>query len=369
MCGRMKKVSRGKFQDLNAKVLGDIFSFLPSKDFCEVMSVCKNWERSAREGSGLCRSVKVAQKWEMGVGGGKGHNFMCKLLAAAKEVEFKRTFERDNERIESLGGVLGSNLHFLEIPHNSVSSAFFPILVSQCPHLKSVLMDGEPKGRDPIDIRHPQLETLVLGCRKERLLTIDCPNLTHLSTDGGKASNQGLWATRPLPSFNCPRLTDLLLAPLHCTVAVWQFLAAHVPNIKWLQVYRFEENPLSALTGFKALQVLRVKGGSNKISPHFDFGQWPLLEGILLTGFRFMTDLNMRHARLKALRIVDPMGSTSPVLDCPFLEELMLYGDRFEVHWAKNLDSRCPRLKRVRLARVQEKGVLHEVPGIVRVCS
>ena len=106
-----------------------------------------------------------------------------------------------------------------------------------------------------------------------------------------------------------------------------------------------------------------MKGGLREIPSLFDFGQWPLLEVILLNGSLFTTDLEVRHARLKALRIVDPMGRTCPVLDCPFLEELRLYGDRFEVHYAKNLDSWCPRLKRVTLVRVVDMELLYEEPG------
>ena len=241
-----ERVKRGNGRHLEAKLLVNVFSFLSSEDLAEVMLVSKHWERSAREGSdSLWRHVRVAQKWEMGGGGGEGHNFMCKVVAAAEELEFKYTFERDNEHMESLGGLLGSNLQFLEIPHNSVPLAFFPILLSRCSLLKILLMDGEPKGRDPIDIRHPQLETLMLRCWNPRVLTIDCPNLTHLST-GGTVSNQALverWVTQPFPSFNCPRLTNLLLAPNHCTVAVWQFLATHAPNIKWLQVVALKEIP------------------------------------------------------------------------------------------------------------------------------
>ena len=114
MCGRMKKVSRGKLKDLNAELLAEVFSFLSSEDLVEVMLVSKHWERSVTEGSdSLWRQVIVARKWEMGGGGGNGYGFMCKVLAAAEEVEFVRTFERDNEHIESPGGVLGSNLKFL----------------------------------------------------------------------------------------------------------------------------------------------------------------------------------------------------------------------------------------------------------------
>ena len=272
------------------------------------------------------------------------------------------TFKGADEHIDSVGGLLGSNLHFLEIPNESVSSTFFPMLFSRCPHLKTLLMNGDAKGSGPIDIRHPQLETLMLGCRKVRLLTIDCPNLTHLSTGGTVTDEESIGSrnTQPFPSFNCPRLTNLSLSPLHCGVAVWQFLAGHAPNIRWLEVHCSGMNPITALTGFKALQVLRVNGGLREIPSHFDFGQWPLLEGILLNGFRFTT---VRHPRLKELRIVDPVQHSSLVLDCPFLEELRIYGDRLEVHCAENLNSWCPRLKRVHLTRLLEMFVPHEVLG------
>ena len=70
----------------------------------------------------------------------------------------------------------------------------------------------------------------------------------------------------------------------------------------------------------------------------------------------------MKHATLKTLRIVDTMGR-SPVLDCPSLEELRLYVDRFEVHCAKNFDSWCPRLKSVRLERVHVMNIRQEEPS------
>lgn len=50
----------------------------------------------------------------------------------------------------------------LQISDECIPSAFFPILVPQCPHLKKLLISGEPCGSDPIVIRHPQLEILQL---------------------------------------------------------------------------------------------------------------------------------------------------------------------------------------------------------------
>lgn len=82
-CGGMERVGTHKLKDLNADLLAEVFSFLSSQEFCEVMSVSKHWKRSAKEGTGLCRHVKVYYREEM-VCGEEGHKFMCKMLAAAR---------------------------------------------------------------------------------------------------------------------------------------------------------------------------------------------------------------------------------------------------------------------------------------------
>ena len=80
LSGRNKGKSGGKLKELNSELLAEVFTFLPSEDLTEVVLVSKHWERSAREGSGLCRRVTVTQNWEIESGGGGGHKYMCKIL-------------------------------------------------------------------------------------------------------------------------------------------------------------------------------------------------------------------------------------------------------------------------------------------------
>lgn len=49
---------------------------------------------------------------------------------------------------------------------------------------------------------------------------------------------------------------------------------------------------------------------------------------------------------------VEKLGHNSPILDEPVLEELRILGDRVLVQCPKNLNSTCPRLKRLCLQRV-----------------
>lgn len=167
-----------------------VFSHLPSKDLREVISVCKHWESSVREGTNVCRQVKVARKWEIKSHGDAGHELMCKLLEAAEEVEFTHAFRHARKHIETMGVVMGSNLRYLRIPDHSVHVNFLPFLASHCPSLNTLVINGEPMGRAPIDIRHPQLETLQLTSKTSRVLKIEYANLRHLS--GAMATTLGL---------------------------------------------------------------------------------------------------------------------------------------------------------------------------------
>lgn len=136
-----------------------------------------------------------------------------------------------------------------------------------------------------------------------------------------------------LPTSHPPLAVTL---PLHYgTVAVWNVLAAHAPNTKWLQVFCLG-NPFSALTRFKALRVLRVEDRI-AIPPYFYFGRWPLLERIRLVVMPLTTDLELRHGRLKVLKLVRMFCNDTCilVLDCPFLEELKLDG-QFVVRFRNN---------------------------------
>ena len=205
LSARSEKVSRGDGRNLDAASLVEVFSFLSTEDLAEAMLVSRHWEKTTREGSDrLWKQVTISKKWDMGDGWEEGKEFMYKVLAAAEEVEIVFFFRTHTGHIESVGRLFGANLRVLEIPHKSVSSAFFLTLFSQCPNLNTFLMDGEPTDRDPLVIRHPKLETLQLACQRARELTIDCPNLTHLST-AGTVSSIGLAEdpeTQPFPSFN-----------------------------------------------------------------------------------------------------------------------------------------------------------------------
>ena len=151
-----------------------------------------------------------------------------RLLRAAEEVRF--LCDVDHEVPMSVIGMLGQELRILDLPFFSFYSAFFSALPSQFLHLKSLLVRGELKGEDPIFICHPTLETLKIGCEEPRSLTIDCPNLTYLSTDDEEFASdveQGY----SVPSLFCPLLTTLCLSPLHCTSGVLESMAAHAPNV------------------------------------------------------------------------------------------------------------------------------------------
>lgn len=114
---------------------------------------------------------------------------LCKMVAAAEDVHITPIFRGASMHMETMGAVLGSNLRYIRIPDQCVHVDFLLLLASHCPHLNTLVIEGEPLAPIylpmcllSIDIRHPQLETLQLKSVTSRMLNIDCPNLTHLST-------------------------------------------------------------------------------------------------------------------------------------------------------------------------------------------
>lgn len=177
--------------NLSADLLATVFSYLCQRELFEVMLVGKHWDMTAREDRSLWSRVEVARPWILGdIGRERGRaadgagakNMASRLLGAAKEVRF--FCEGQHNIPMSVMGMLGQELRSLDFPYYSLHPACFSSLLSQLPNLECLAVRGEPSGEDPIIISHSNLKTFKVNRQQPRSLTIDCPNLTYLSTVG-----------------------------------------------------------------------------------------------------------------------------------------------------------------------------------------
>ena len=353
------KGERKELRNLGADMLGEVFSYLPQKELFEVLAVSKNWKKAVMEGSGLWRKVDVCRKWNIGGEGRdmRENEILRRVIGSAEDVTFSKAFGGDDKHVMSVGGWLAPNLRILKLPYECVLPTFFPLLVSECPLLESLVVEGTPAlENDPVHIRHPNLKSLKFHNRLPSVLTIDCPALTHLSTLGKlNFTMRADWNTLYAPSLFCPRLKSLSLSRFHCAKGVLEAVAAHAPNITSLDASITVESPFTILTNFKALRVLKIRqcNGGGPFSSNA-FTSWPLLESLRLDGHDFMADIEVTHVGVKSLEICDLYGAMSPVLSCNSLEHLKLSCQIFEARCLKNLDSSCPKLKRLEIARYSE---------------
>ena len=354
------KGERKELRNLGADMLGEVFSYLPQKELFEVLVVSKNWKKAVMEGSGLWRKVDVCRKWNLGGEGRdmRENEILRRVIGFAEDVSFSKTFRRDDEHAMSVGRWLAPNLRILKMPFECVLPTFFPLLVSKCPLLESLVVEAGHRGTadsgtDPVHIRHPKLKSLKISSYLPLVLTGNCPALTHLSALGElnftmRADSNTLYA----PSLFCPGLKSLCLSRTQCTKGVLEAVAAHAPNINSLEASISEESPFTALTHFKALRVLKIRqcimGGA---IPSNAFTSWPLLESLQLNLSGSANGIVVAHVGLKSLEIYDSSGAMSPVLSCVSLEHLKLYGEIFKARCLKNLDQFCPKLKTVEIGR------------------
>ena len=81
----------------------------------------------------------------------------------------------------------------------------------------------------------------------------------------------------------------------------------------------------SQLPHLKYLRVLKLRDYEVEDLPH-DFAQWPRLEVLVLMGFNIQKEVEVRHANLKSLTVIDHQGFVSLGLSCPMLVELTVEG-------------------------------------------
>ena len=168
-----------ELRNLGADVLGKVFSYLPQKELFEVLIVSKDWGKAVMEDSGLWRKVDVCRKWNLGGEGRimRGNEILRTVIGFAEDVTFSEAFREDEKHVMSVGGWLAPTLRILKLPSKCVLPAFFQTLVSNCPLLESLAVDGAlALGKNPVYIRHPNLKSLTFsGCETWLVLTINCP--------------------------------------------------------------------------------------------------------------------------------------------------------------------------------------------------
>lgn len=353
--GSRPDVDMKQLRNLNADLLTEVFAFLPQRCLFEVMSVSRHWEQAVREeSSSLWKKVSVIQ-WHSWWGTREMKNQMLsRLLKAAEEVRFMENHYRAFP--SSVSEVLGQSLRVIELPQNIelVTSAFFHTLLSTSPELRQLLVKGEPMGEDLLQISHPKLEVVELQCVSVRPLSINCPNLTHLSTAGDASARKEFYTKGHLhhsflsPSLNCPHLTNLYLSHLHCAEGVLESMAAHAPGITNLYSYSTSASPIMTSSLFRSLRALSVKDlqrGDGLCAFHT---YWPQLESLCLDKCTIMK-CEVHHPGLKSLVVAGFWQNFSLKLTCPALEYLHLKGQAVTTEFADNLNVSCPRLKTLRI--------------------
>lgn len=213
-----------ELQNLDADVLVEVFSYLPQKELFEILYISKDWNSVVMGGSVLWRKVDVKQKWNFEAEGHntRGNEIIRKILGFAVDVSFSKNFRKDENLMVTVGGWLAPTLQILKLPSCCIFPTFISILVSQCPLLESLAINGSLRvesGSDPIHIQHPALKSLLFCWRTPLVLTIHCPALTYLSTrddldademdDADEYIIRGEAGTLYAPPLNCPKLTSL----------------------------------------------------------------------------------------------------------------------------------------------------------------
>lgn len=261
---------KGDWSELNADLLVEALLYLPQDHLFEVMSVSRAWKKAILEGRDLWRKVIVAgadfvgiddvesvglkgvEETEGSLERGNGSHVLLDVLRVAEDVEFWRDCDFSENRMVSGGGVLGSNLRFVDLPGKAIFSSFFPVLFANCPNLMSPTLWDEPHDDiRSIHVCHKRLEMLKLEGMCPFSVIIDCPALLdlHLGYDvyGLYDSKSAIQA----PSPNCPRLTSLHLSDLHSPRGVLESIAQHAPNIKHLKMSINKVNAFLTATQFK----------------------------------------------------------------------------------------------------------------------
>ena len=117
----------------------------------------------------------------MGVGERAANEMVPWVLASAAKVSFSRSISL--AKIMSVARVDRLHLRALTLSNKSADVAFITLL-SNCSQLESLTVNGVLLGKGPIHISHPKLRRLEFEWPGKRYLTVKCPNLIHLSTDG-----------------------------------------------------------------------------------------------------------------------------------------------------------------------------------------
>ena len=209
-----------ELRNLNVDLLVEVFSSLPQEDLLEVMVVCRHWETAVREGGVVWQRMEVRREWRRGSTVGErekegANQILIRALQSAEEVRYVRPWETEWKPLLSVGWMVAANLRILELPGNCFPADLFPAVLSNCPQLKDLTIEGDPTGPGSIHICHPILQTFKISSKSSRFLAVDCPNLTHLSTQGRVDRHDFVICP---PSIECPLLTNLELSTHHCEV-------------------------------------------------------------------------------------------------------------------------------------------------------
>ena len=159
--------------NLDAALLVRVLSHLPQRQRVQAMSVSKPWNKAVREGRALWKKVHVFRRWDvprtgLPLGGKrKKPSPMYRVLEVAEEVTCGPSFMFDKKHLVGLQEMAGSQLTFLQLHHHSIAAAGLESLLSTCPRLKSLQFLGEPSGKHPVVVSHPNLENLRLHCRQD----------------------------------------------------------------------------------------------------------------------------------------------------------------------------------------------------------
>ena len=258
------EVEERELRNLNVDQLVEVFSSLPQEDLVEVMAMCRHWRTAVREGAVVWQKVRVHREWskestpeEREKDG--GNQILIWALQIAEEVRYVNPWETDWKPLLSEGWMVAGNLRILKLPGNCFPADLLPAVLSNCPQLSELAIDGDPNGQGSILMRHSTLRTFKIRSESSRFLTVDCPNLTHLSTQGHRTQHDLIICP---PSIQCPLLTNLELSSHHCAPAAMRLMAGNAPFMKRLKLESNDECPSIALSKFipRSSPYFRMRG-------------------------------------------------------------------------------------------------------------